>query len=97
MAIEMQAASAESALAGPAENIAPARTFASEKTTDKKSDVSFAPGWAPAVLTDRGTAMCRLSAFINAFEALGTEDRAWFAHPLSELLVTACEAETALR
>ena len=58
---------------------------------------SFAPGWAPAVLTDRGAAMCRLSEFIDAFEALGTEDRAWFAYPISELLVTACEAETALR
>jgi len=54
---------------------------------------AFAPGWAPAVLTDRGAAMCRLSAFIDAFEALSTEDRAWFAYPLSELLVTACEAE----
>ncbi len=83
MAIEMQAASAESALAGPTENIAPARTFA--------------PGWEPAVLTERGAAMCRLSEFIDVFEALSTEDRAWFAYPISELLVTACEAETALR
>jgi len=58
---------------------------------------SFAPGWAPAVLTDRGAAMCRLSEFIDAFEALGTEDRAWFAYPISELLVTACEAEAAQR
>ena len=73
MAIEMQAATAESAVA------------------------DFAPGWAPAVLTDRGAAMCRLSEFIDAFEALSVEDRAWFAYPLSELLVTACEAETALR
>jgi len=66
-------------------NPAPARTFA------------FAPGWEPATLTDRGAAMCRLSAFIDAFEGLSVEDRAWFAHPISELLVTACEAETALR
>ena len=58
---------------------------------------AYAPGWAPAVLTDRGGAMCRLSAFIDAFEALSTEDRAWFAYPISELLVTACQAETALR
>ena len=58
---------------------------------------TVAPGWAPATLTDRGTAMCRLSEFIDAFEALDTADRAWFAYWLSELLVTACEAETALR
>ena len=58
---------------------------------------AYAPGWAPATLTDRGAAMCRLSEFIDAFEALGTEDRAWFAYPISELLVTACEAETVSR
>ena len=58
---------------------------------------AYAPGWAPAALTDRGAAMCRLSAFIDAFEALDTEDRAWFAYPISELLVTACEAETVSR
>jgi len=67
------------------------------ETSAESALVSFAPGWAPAVLTDRGATMCRLSAFIDAFEALGTEDRAWFAYPISELLVTACEAETALR
>ncbi len=58
---------------------------------------AYAPGWAPATLTERGAAMCRLSEFIDAFEALGTEDRAWFAYPISELLVTACQAEAALR
>jgi len=67
------------------------------ETSAESALVSFAPGWAPAVLTDRGAAMCRLSAFIDAFEALGTEDRAWFAYPISELLVTACEAETVSR
>ena len=59
--------------------------------------IAYAPGWAPATLTERGAAMCRLSEFIDAFEALGTEDRAWFAYPISELLVTACQAEAALR
>ena len=58
---------------------------------------SFAPGWAPAVLTDRGAAMCRLIGFETAFAALSVADRAYFAYRLSELLVEACEAETALR
>jgi len=49
------------------------------------------------VLTDRGTAACRLREFQDAFNELDTADRGWFAHWLSELLVTACEAETALR
>jgi len=75
----MTATCSESEQVSHHENPAPARTFA--------------PGWAPAALTDRGAAMCRLSEFIDAFEALSTEDRAWFAYPLSELLVTACEAE----
>jgi len=82
MAIEMQG-TVGSADRSATEEYAPARTYAE--------------GWAPAVLTDRGAAMCRLSAFIDAFEALSVEDRAWFAYPISELLVTACEAETALR
>ncbi len=68
-----------------------------ETTPNPAPARTFAPGWAPAVLTDRGAAMCRLSAFIDAFEAVSTEDRAWFAYPISELLVTACEAETASR
>ena len=58
---------------------------------------AFAEGWQPAVLTDRGAAMCKLIAFEAAFEALPLADRAYFAYRLSELLVTACEAETALR
>jgi len=58
---------------------------------------AFAPGWAPFALTDRGAAMCRLIDFEDAFAALGVADRAYFAYRLSELLVEACEAETALR
>jgi len=68
-----------------------------ETTPNPAPARTYAEGWAPAVLSDRGAAMCRLSAFIDAFEALSIEDRAWFAYPLSELLVTACEAETAQR
>ncbi len=64
---------------------APARTFA------------FAPGWEPAVLTDRGAAACRLSGFQDVFADLDAADRAWFAYWLSELLVEACDAEVALR
>ncbi len=64
-------------------NPAPARTFAA--------------GWAPAALTDRGAAMCRLIDFEDAFVALGVADRAYFAYRLSELLVEACDAETRLR
>ena len=58
---------------------------------------SFAPGWAPAVLTDRGSAMCRLLEFEAAFKTLNVEDRAWFARELSELLIDACDAELACR
>ena len=58
---------------------------------------AYAPGWAPAGLTERGAAMCRLIDFEDAFAALGVTDRAYFAYRLSELLVEACEAETALR
>ena len=58
---------------------------------------SFAPGWAPAVLTDRGSAMCRLLEFEAAFKTLNVEDRAWFARELSELLIDACDAELATR
>ena len=64
---------------------APARTFA------------FAPGWEPATLTDRGSAMCRLLDFEAAFKTLSVADRAYFARELSELLVDACDAEVALR
>ena len=58
---------------------------------------AFAPGWAPAVLTDRGSAMCRLLEFEAAFKTLNVEDRAWFARELSELLIDACDAELACR
>jgi len=58
---------------------------------------SFAPGWAPAVLTDRGSAMCRLLEFEAAFKTLNVEDRAWFARELSEQLIDACDAELACR
>ena len=58
---------------------------------------TFAPGWAPAVLTDRGTAMCRLSEFQDAFADLDTAGKAYFAYRLSELLVEACDAELASR
>ena len=61
------------------------------------SGPAYAPGWAPAVLTDRGAAMCRLIDFEDAFAALGVADRAYFAYRLSELLVEACEAEMAQR
>ena len=83
MAIEMRTENAESAFS--VDTVLTSRAY------------TFAPGWGPAVLTDRGTAMCRLSEFIDALEAVDTADTAWFAYPLSELLVTACEAETALR
>jgi len=56
-----------------------------------------APGWAPAVLTRRGVAACRLSEFQDAWAELGAEDRAWFAWWLSELLIDASTAEMALR
>ena len=41
-------------------------------------------------LTPRGTAACRLSEFQDAWAELTAEDRAWFAHWLTELLVDAC-------
>ena len=57
---------------------------------------SFAPGWAPAVLTERGAAMCQLIAFRDAFEALSFADRAHFAEELAGLLGIACLADAAL-
>ena len=45
---------------------------------------------APVALTPRGTAACRLSEFQDAWAELTAEDRAWFAHWLTELLVDAC-------
>ncbi len=46
---------------------------------------------ARSALTARGTAACRLSEFQDAWAELTAEDRAWFAHWLTELLVDACE------
>ncbi len=57
---------------------------------------AFAEGWQPAVLTDRGAAMCKLIAFEAAFEALPLADRAYFAEELAELLGIACLADAAL-
>ncbi len=57
---------------------------------------AYAPGWAPATITDRGAAACRLIAFRDAFEALSLADRAWFAEELAELLGDACLADAAL-
>ena len=58
--------------------------------------VPYAPGWAPAAVTARGHAACRLSEFQDAWAELTIADRAWFARWLSELLVDACDAEAAL-
>ncbi len=58
---------------------------------------AYAPGWAPATLTDRGSALCRLLAFEDAFNDLGAADKAYFARELSELLIDACAAELACR
>ncbi len=57
--------------------------------------VAYAPGWAPAVLTSRGVAACRLSEFQDAWAELTSADRAWFAAWLTELLVDACQEPTA--
>ena len=53
------------------------------------------PGRAPAVLTARGVAGCRLSEFSDAWAELNVQDRAWFAETLTELLVDACQEVTA--
>jgi hypothetical protein len=50
-----------------------------------------APGRAPPVLTSRGVAACRLTDFQEAWAELTLEDRRWFAHWLTELLVDACQ------
>ena len=52
--------------------------------------VAYAPAWAPVALTARGMAACRLTEFQDAWAELTAEDRAWFAHWLTELLVDAC-------
>ena len=58
--------------------------------TGAPAPVAFTPAWAPVALTARGTAACRLSAFQDVWAELTAEDRAWFAHWLTELLVDAC-------
>ena len=52
--------------------------------------VAIAPARAPVALTPRGAAACRLSEFQDVWAELTAEDRAWFAHWLTELLVDAC-------
>ena len=64
---------------------------------ERLPSVAYAPGWAPAVLTSRGVAACRLSEFQDAWAKLGAEDRAWFAWWLSELLIDASTSEMSLR
>ena len=49
------------------------------------------------MLNDRGIAACRLSEFQDAFNDLDTAGKPWFAYWLSELVLTACQAETAQR
>ena len=46
-------------------------------------------------LTARGRAACHLTEFQDAWAELTAEDRAWFAHWLTELLVDAVLPETA--
>ena len=62
---------------------------------ERLPSVAYAPGWAPAALTARGVAACRLSEFADVWAELGAEDRAWFAETLTELLVDACQEVTA--
>ncbi len=63
----------------------------SESTTAPPSPtLAYAPGWAPPVLTPRGTAAARLSAFQDAWADLDAADREWFAWWLTELLLDAC-------
>ena len=50
---------------------------------------------ARSALTPRGRAAARLSEFQDEWATLTREDREWFAHWLTELLVDAClEAPT---
>ncbi len=46
-------------------------------------------------LTPRGAAAAHLSAFQDAWSELSAEDRGWFAHWLTDLLVDACVEEPA--
>ncbi len=50
-----------------------------------------APGWALPVVTARGAAACRLSAFQDQWDQLDARDRAWFAEWLRDLLIDAVE------
>ena len=67
-----------------------------ETTTKPGADrpVSIVPAWTPVALTARGRAACRLAEFQDAWAELTAEDRAWFAHWLTELLVDAVLPET---
>ena len=58
--------------------------------TGASTPVAFAPAWAPAALTPRGTAAVRLSEFQDVWDGLTLADRQWFADWLTELLVDAC-------
>ena len=58
--------------------------------TAPAQEFAYAAGWEPVALTPRGTAAARLSDFQDAWAELTAEDRAWFAHWLTELLVDAC-------
>ena len=66
-------------------------TVATVDATQALPSVAYAPGWAPAVVTPRGHAACRLSEFQDAWAELSIEDRAWFAEWLTKLLVDACQ------
>ncbi len=57
--------------------------------------VAYVPAWSPPVLTDRGRAAARLSAFQDCWNDLNVEDRAWFADELNQLLIDAVCPETA--
>ena len=61
--------------------------------TEVSAPVAIVLAWAPAALTARGTAAVRLSAFQDVWAELTAEDRQWFAHWLTALLVDACEGE----
>ena len=61
------------------------------RTETESVPVAYAPAWSPPVLTACGTAACRLSEFQDAWAELTAEDKVWFAHWLTELLVDACE------
>ncbi len=50
----------------------------------------IAEPWQRPALTARGVAAARLSEFQSEWDLLGLEDRRWFAHWLTELLVDAC-------